>query len=269
MGASPFYETSWIPDLDEAFDEAHAQACHLEGRGGYSGSLAEKNSVIAIRDAGVLPFDEARKFAEELILKDDARIGDKWGPAGAIPITLSEAQRREISVTARAALTDENVDGRGVSKMHLDRLVEGELRAVAEQRCRANEQVFTVALDELDVRTRIVRAPAPAKTKLVYRVGHEFFATKGDAVKRQRVILAARQQEIRKMVGKEALRQFSSQAFDPVTVEAVKVTDTGDRALASGHLEVASFAAKATVTLTESSANARVDGWLLFGMASQ
>jgi hypothetical protein len=84
--------------VQEAFTDAREQAAYEHGHGGYTGSLAEKDSFTLIPPpfgpSPDLSPDEAAKefrkalllFADELIEKDDPRIDDKWGPAGALDL---------------------------------------------------------------------------------------------------------------------------------------------------------------------------------------
>lgn len=71
--------------MDIAFQEAVEEARYEYGHGGYSGSIAEKDSVAAI-DLVPRELDEQRERAHALIRKCDPRVDDKWGPAGALPV---------------------------------------------------------------------------------------------------------------------------------------------------------------------------------------
>ncbi|MEU9120013.1 hypothetical protein AB0C96_09150 [Streptomyces sp. NPDC048506] len=86
MGAIEFFTTATGLDLDTAFSTARDEAAWERGHGGYTGTVAEKGEVTL--------FDEPRRGeaaalarAEELIRAGDPRIDDKWGPAGALPLT--------------------------------------------------------------------------------------------------------------------------------------------------------------------------------------
>ncbi|MDF3130376.1 hypothetical protein P0Y35_14310 [Kiritimatiellaeota bacterium B1221] len=79
MGASPFITTAHGKTVQRAFNDAVESASFKEGHGGYTGSIAEKNSFVRIPlPKGVKPYEEANRLIEE----DDKRISDKWGPAG-------------------------------------------------------------------------------------------------------------------------------------------------------------------------------------------
>lgn len=81
MGSSDFYQLSTGKSPKEAFQSARQQAQYEYGHAGYTGTIAEKDSFVLIEaPAGV----DAHVYAETLMLNDDARINDKWGPAGCI-----------------------------------------------------------------------------------------------------------------------------------------------------------------------------------------
>jgi hypothetical protein len=70
---------------DEVFEYARKHAQYENGHGGYTGTIAEKNSFCVISDEGI-SYAKAFKLADDLIEQSDARIDDKWGPAGAIRV---------------------------------------------------------------------------------------------------------------------------------------------------------------------------------------
>jgi hypothetical protein len=79
MGADPFVTSSSGDTAKAAFDKAVANALYEYGHGGYTGSIAEKDSIIEIElQEGRDPVAEADRLIDE----DDERISDKWGPAG-------------------------------------------------------------------------------------------------------------------------------------------------------------------------------------------
>jgi len=67
-------------DMRKAFIAAVQEAKYDHGHAGYSGTLAEKNTVIRMGEAKSP--DAAHSLAYSLL--DDSRVDDKWGPAGAI-----------------------------------------------------------------------------------------------------------------------------------------------------------------------------------------
>lgn len=89
MGASDFYTMSFGRDVREAFGKAIEEARWESGHGGYTGTIAEKDSYRIIPESEVKGKNRIR-YAEKLV---DPRIRDKWGPAGAIRIT-GEAEKR-------------------------------------------------------------------------------------------------------------------------------------------------------------------------------
>ncbi|MFF0742133.1 hypothetical protein ACFYVL_17220 [Streptomyces sp. NPDC004111] len=95
MGAIEFTEKGSGPDLQTAFHNAVEDSAHQNGHGGYTGSLAEKDSVTLI-DSTIRPLKEAEQLANQLIRHFDPRINDKWGPAGALEYTTDEDTRSWI-----------------------------------------------------------------------------------------------------------------------------------------------------------------------------
>lgn len=77
MGASFFITSSKGETPQEAFESAVRRAQYESGHGGYTGTIAVKDSFVMIDlPDGVEPFNHA----DELV--DDPRISSKWGPAG-------------------------------------------------------------------------------------------------------------------------------------------------------------------------------------------
>ncbi len=86
-GGVTFYTIGRGSDAKAAFANARARAAanmdDEERDEGYSGTIFEKRSFVLIP----LPKGaDAREYAGELIKKEDERVDDKWGPAGAIDI---------------------------------------------------------------------------------------------------------------------------------------------------------------------------------------
>jgi len=92
MGARPFYETIMATSAEEAFATARANALEEHGDGGYSGSIAEKDCFVMIPMPALPEWERItpREYAELLIEAYDARIADKWGPAGCIEVRPGE-----------------------------------------------------------------------------------------------------------------------------------------------------------------------------------
>jgi len=79
--------------VDIAFSHAQQRAKHYYGHGGYTGTIAEKNGYRVISEEA-MPYDKATKLADDLINKRDARIDDKWGPAGVIQVKQRASKNR-------------------------------------------------------------------------------------------------------------------------------------------------------------------------------
>jgi len=87
MGACEFFMAGVGATARAAFRNAQEVARYEHGHSGYTGTIAEKVSFVMIP----LPAGkEPRSYAEELIVKGDRRIDDKWGPAGCIQINAGE-----------------------------------------------------------------------------------------------------------------------------------------------------------------------------------
>ena len=87
MGGQTFTAKAKGKTAKDAFNDATARARHDYGHAGYTGSIAEKDSFVAIPvPAGVNPID----FAHDLLRNDDPRVSDKWGPAGCVRVKDNE-----------------------------------------------------------------------------------------------------------------------------------------------------------------------------------
>lgn len=87
MGASVFFSTANGSSAKEAFKVACDEAAWEYGHGGYTGTIAEKDSFVMCGDTVYPSYNEAYEFANSLVDKDDKRISDKWGPAGCVKYT--------------------------------------------------------------------------------------------------------------------------------------------------------------------------------------
>lgn len=81
MGACDFWTKARGSSAKEAFDKATADARYEHGHGGYTGTIAEKDSFVTIE---VPPGLDPQEYAEKLFREGDPRIDDKWGPAGCV-----------------------------------------------------------------------------------------------------------------------------------------------------------------------------------------
>lgn len=88
MGADTFMVTADGNTAKQAFDDAVDDALYEYGHGGYTGTIAEKDSYLHISLPQGLrknpPLEKITAYAEDLIEKCDSRIDDKWGPAGCL-----------------------------------------------------------------------------------------------------------------------------------------------------------------------------------------
>lgn len=89
MGAESFITSARASRVKEAFDAAQAQARYDYGHSGYTGTIAEKPGWVVIQSEPLDP-ETAVNLAQRLINDADPRIDDKWGPAGAVPLTTGE-----------------------------------------------------------------------------------------------------------------------------------------------------------------------------------
>ncbi|MFD3667211.1 hypothetical protein [Streptomyces sp. NPDC058672] len=87
MGAIAFFTTAIGTDPMSAFNAARREASWEHGNGGNTGSIAEKDT-FKLFDESTRGEEAALARTEELFDRDDSPIADKWGPAGALPITV-------------------------------------------------------------------------------------------------------------------------------------------------------------------------------------
>ncbi|MFI6469808.1 hypothetical protein ACIBL5_06020 [Streptomyces sp. NPDC050516] len=91
MGAIDFYTIATGDSLQDTFERAREDAAHEHGRGGYSGTVHEKDSVMLF-DEPRRPEAEALERARALLHGRDPRVDDKRGPAGALPVTTGDSR---------------------------------------------------------------------------------------------------------------------------------------------------------------------------------
>jgi hypothetical protein len=85
VGASTFETYRDGTDVHDAFSDAVEEAGWEHGHDGYSGTIAEKTEYEIITRQP-MSYDDATRLANDLLHRDDPRVADKWGPAGAIPV---------------------------------------------------------------------------------------------------------------------------------------------------------------------------------------
>lgn len=83
MGATTFFCVGEGKSAKDAFQKEVYDARYQHGHGGYTGTIAEKDSFVIIPLAEGF---EPLAYADKLIDDCDPRIDDKWGDAGCIPM---------------------------------------------------------------------------------------------------------------------------------------------------------------------------------------
>ena len=86
MGATTFFTKAKGDNAQAAFDYTVQEHTLDYGRSGYTGTIAEKSEFTMIDEYEPNAMISAEEFAEKLIGDLDARVDDKWGPAGCIPL---------------------------------------------------------------------------------------------------------------------------------------------------------------------------------------
>lgn len=83
MGACTFYQSAEGRTAQEAFKLAREEAAWEHGHGGYTGTIAEKDSFKLVNLSEEIIKDQVLLSAkiDELI---DTEFDDKWGPAGCV-----------------------------------------------------------------------------------------------------------------------------------------------------------------------------------------
>jgi len=84
MGASVFFGSGTGKTAKEAFNTIVEDAMYEFGHGGYTGTIAEKDSFKVLSDKVYESYKEAYDYAESLVDEGDPRVDDKWGPAGCL-----------------------------------------------------------------------------------------------------------------------------------------------------------------------------------------
>lgn len=87
MGTIDFATISNARGAKSAFNKAVKEARKIYGTGGYSGTIAEKDSFVMIP---VPVGEDPKKYANKLLDNDDSRIENKWGPAGCVKVNDGE-----------------------------------------------------------------------------------------------------------------------------------------------------------------------------------
>ena len=85
VGAATFETYGDGAEVHAAFHDAVEEAGWEHGNGGYSGTIAEKTDYVIITRR-LMSHDDASRLVSDLLERNDPRVADKWGPAGAIPV---------------------------------------------------------------------------------------------------------------------------------------------------------------------------------------
>ena len=120
MGADFFITAGEGATLKEAFAQALAQANWEHGHGGYSGTLAEKDSAAAMSTT-LYWDDEVTQRCHDLM--SDERVDDKWGPAGAL--AHKRVTRTETVTVEGPHHTDWEAAARGAAHLAKGESIEG------------------------------------------------------------------------------------------------------------------------------------------------
>ena len=254
MGAQTFHQQAWNPDLQEAYNSAFGEAEDDHGRNGYTGSLAEKLSFVVIDEVQPLPAADAWDYADELLDLSDARVNDKWGPAGAIPMSRNAAEHRQVEVTVSF---DPRVDPANLSGAALSSV----LRTKAQELCEANERVVRASVTSRRFTTSVERSCSGEPARTAYRVGDRVYVTLADAQACVDATLARYACDMEH--SDQPLPHMRS-----VDIEAIQVTDTGSPVISSSHIRIDGVTVHGTATLSRPVENPPIDGWLFFGWAS-
>ena len=81
MGASEFYNIYTAKSAKEAFHLLVDKALYEYGHGGYTGTIAEKNTFKPASSEVFPDKDSAYAFATSKMEDDNHWCSDKWGPA--------------------------------------------------------------------------------------------------------------------------------------------------------------------------------------------
>ena len=103
MGGASFFTKSFGSDADEAFANAVEDAEWRHGKAGYTGTIAEKHGFTEIPEEEHRNRDK-EKYASQLMRDRDSQVDAKWGPAGAINLSGTQAaqqyrERHDLIVT--------------------------------------------------------------------------------------------------------------------------------------------------------------------------
>jgi hypothetical protein len=95
MGATTFEVTEVLGDkkIGDVFNNAVENARFAYGHAGYTGTLAEKNEFVVIKDMSGKTYAEVHAEIRRLSADPNCPAYDKWGPAGAITFTREDGKK--------------------------------------------------------------------------------------------------------------------------------------------------------------------------------
>ena len=162
MGGTTFETYAKGDSVSAAFEEARRQASFENGHGGYTGTIAEKDGYVVIQST---PVSKARAYqmAQDLIEKDDPRLSDTWGPAGAIAVGASESRTVEVDLQAPFLIDYQSAE-------------RWKPLATAKVRLRAGEEVTALIVKGLDrhaIKFKISQRATEGKAVTRYVFGHQ------------------------------------------------------------------------------------------------
>lgn len=170
MGAMLFSEL-WTATgtLEDAFNDCRSEALYEHGHGGYTGSIAEKGSVV-LRSKKIFSQEEALRFSEK-----DAENNEKWGPAFALKVgkgsPFGRLKNHKVKVSA--------------ATRH-DAVRFAEKQAVSElQQIWGDDYTILVGVAEVIQKTRAEVKSTPLEKKRLFMVEtqgrHVFVESKAEA----------------------------------------------------------------------------------------
>lgn len=259
MGANFFTAQGRHENPASAFTLARDDASWESGNGGYTGTVAEKDSY-RITDTAVRWVDDARAWASEV----DLSHHDKWGPAEAIPY----AERRAgEEATVRTVTVDVRVDGvsaDSILPVEVQKAARANVTLAAGETARSVDVVNVSATYRTSVRRtrgeRVVRYVVAGVDGFGHDTWETGYATQGEAT--AAVVAHLEQRDGRK------LPRYAVPRGEEFSVEAVTRRADGSPLSVVRH-ELVSVVYTADVKVQFSPpAPARIDGWLFFGYAS-
>lgn len=247
MGANSFH--AYVPqaDADTAFRSLVDQARYEHGAGGYTGTIAEKDSYVVVPGAAPVALAVATQVAARLLEAD--RYSDKWGPAGAVPVAATKATD-SVKRFVKVRLT--NPSGFAIPSYALQELAQAQVQTPVGHALTAARQLATH-----DERFRTIVETVKGAAKIEYLVTGGF-DTRGIPFPPALVTtLAAARQDVTERVKRST------------TACEVRVTPTPLHTTVRGAKKLVAVTVDLEVEFTTTATAPRpIVGWLFFGMAS-